>query len=98
MVLAAIGPACGARGRRPLGSWADVNVAGGMFVQHVGPQQFARGRLARRREPCSRCWQQLGAGLQLVRLIGIATARGGAGAGGGRAVRVCLSALAGTAA
>ncbi len=44
-----------------------------------------------RREPCSRCWQQLGTGLQLVRLIGIATARGGAGAGGGRAVRVCLS-------
>ena len=46
-----------------------------------------------RREPCSRCWQQLGTGLQLARLIGTAalTARDGAGAGGaaGRSARRC---------
>jgi hypothetical protein len=48
MVLAAHRRVCGPRGRRPWEAWADVTVTGGMFVQHGGPQQFIRGRLARR--------------------------------------------------
>ncbi len=38
MVLAANRRAWGSVGGVPWEAWADVTVAGGMFVQHVGPQ------------------------------------------------------------
>jgi hypothetical protein len=69
MVLAANRRACGPVGGAPREAWADVTGAGGMFVQHVGPQQFIEVGRLERREPCSCCLHRLGTGLQRARLI-----------------------------
>ena len=81
----------GVRGRRPMGSLGRRH-RGWWDVRPTRRAAVVRSRsVARKSRTCSRCWQQLGTGLQLARLIGTAalTARDGAGAGGaaGRSAR-----------